>query len=479
LSLQAKGFFIRYNSDMSDHGGGNVEEFYIEKVPVLGTLIKWMKSNDMDYAPMIAAVSFSLLVLSLTVFGVSFGQVLSVFFALTPVWLPIMLFFLFFSKWMDMVGRAFYLSQGRTTLRIKPPQEIFKSPEAMEFVISQIHNTASPDNLMQTYLDGKRPLNYGLEIVSIGGDVRFYINVPTKKTRNAVEAMLYSQYPGVEVTEEPVDYASELPLKEYEKEWEIMSFHMGKKDGQELPIKTYIDYGMDKLPKEELKVDPITPMLDVLGSIAPHERVYIQYIINPFRKSSFKNGQLMLGEGPNWTKGVEAKINDMMKRGGHDDDEKEPNPRLTGGERNTIETMERNANKYAYKTCIRWMYITKKGKFNGDIISPIIRSFSQYDLMGRNGIGVRWRTDFSYKDLIPGGKKHEIAVLKRQELKEYKLRKFFPKNEAGEPKIFTSEELATVFHLPGKVAMTPTLERIASTRAEAPPNLPTGNYSTN
>lgn len=460
----------------------NVEEYYMAKVPVIGFIIKWMKGNDMDYGGFIALLSISLLIISLAIFGVRIGNVVSVFFALTPLWLPVMLFFLLYKKWMDMVGKSFYLNNGRTTLRIKPPQEIFKSPEAMEFVISQIHNTAGPDNLMQTYLDGKRPLTYSLELVSIGGDVRFYVNVPTKKTRNAVEAMLYSQYPGVEVIEEPVDYAAEVPLLDYEKDWELMSFHMTKKKGQEYPIRTYIDYGMDKLPKEEFKVDPITPMLDVLGSIKPHERLYVQIIIIPFRKESFKNGQLVMSEGKDWSDGVKKKINEMMKRDvdkGDADDDTDPNPRLTPGERNTIEAMERNADKYAYETAIRWLYLTKKGTFNGDLISPMLRTFSQYDLAGRNGIGIKWRTDFGYKDLIPGGKKHEIAGLKRQELKEYKLRKFFPKSEATNYKIFTAEELATMFHLPGQVALTPTLERIASTRAEAPPNLPIGDFTQN
>jgi len=456
----------------------DIEDFYIKKVPILGFIIGWMKSNDMDYAGFVTLIAFSLLLISLLVFGVSTGNVLSIFFALTPIWLPLMLFFLFYNKWMDMVGRSFYLSQGRTTLRIKPPQEIFKSPEAMEFVISQIHNTASPDNLMQTYLDGKRPLTVALEIVSIGGDVRFYVNVKTKQTKNAVEAMLYSQYPGVEVIEEPVDYAAEIPL-DYEKEWELMSFHMNKKRDQEYPIKTYIDYGMDKLPKEEEKVDPITPMLDIMSSIKPHERLFVQIILIPFRKSSFKNGQLVLTEGKDWTDGVKKKIDEMMKRGGKDEEENEPNPRLTSGERNLIESMERQVDKYAYDTAIRWMYITKKGTFNGDIISPMLRSFSQYDLVGRNGVGFKWRTDFGYKDLIPGNKKKEIAALKRQELKEYKSRKLFPKSAGATYKIFTSEELATMFHLPGKVALTPTLERIPSTRAEAPANLPTGNYLQN
>lgn len=462
----------------------NIEEFFFKKIPVLGSILKWMNGNDMDYGPVAFGLATTLLFATILIFDISAGNILSVFISIAPVWLPIVLFLLLFNKWNDTVGTKFYLNQGRTTLRIKLPMEVTKSPEAMEFVIAQIHNTANPDNLFQTYQDGKRPLPFSFEIVSIGGEVRFYVNVPTKKTKNAFEANMYAQYPGVEIIEEPVDYAAEVPLDFEKHDYEVMSFHMGKKKAQEFPIKTYIEFGLDKMPKEEEKVDPITPMLEVLAMAEPHERIYIQYIAKPFRVSSFKNGQLMFGESESWEKEVEKEVNEILKRDpqtklsanrGVEDEEggyQGGNALITAGERDKIEAMERNAGKYAYETNIRWMYITKKGKFNGDIINPIIRVFSQYDIIGRNAIGVRWRTDFNYKDYIPGGKRKTLQALKKQELKEYKLRKFFPKNALAEPKIFTAEELATIWHLPGQVALTPTLNRIESQRSEAPSNLP-------
>ena len=447
----------------------------------MGSIIGWMDSNNMDYGPLAAIISLSLFLIGLLVLGVSGGQVLSVFFALMPVWLPIILFFIFFYKWMDMKGTSFYLFSGRSTLRIKLPPEVLKSPEAMEFVLSQVHNTQNPDNLMQTYLDGKRPLTIGLEIVSIGGEIRFYVNTPTKKTRDAFEANMYAQYPGVEITEEPVDYAAEIPLDKLD-EYDTFAMHMGKKTPEIFPVKSYIDYGLDKMPKEEEKVDPITPMLEVLASIKPFERLYVQFIITAYRKSSFDNGQLIASD--HWEKDVRAGIDEMMKRdpetkgprNGEDTADFEGMPRITPGERETIEAMERNVEKYPYEVGIRWYYATKKGHFNGNLINPVIRSFSQYDKIGRQQVGAKWRTDFDYMFWSdPKGKR--VAALKKQELKEFKLRKYFPKSGGDSPVIFTTEELATMFHLPGKVALTPTLSRIESTRSEAPANLPVGEVA--
>jgi len=454
----------------------------ISKIPILGGIAGLMSGNTFDPGPFFAFLSAMLFVLGLSLFGVTLGGVFSFVLILSPIWLPLILFFLFFKKWMDTVGLSFYLDNGRTTLRIIPPQEVLKSPEAMEFVISQINNTANPDNLMQTYLDGKRPLPFSFEIVSIGGEIRLYVNVPSKKTRQAFEANIYAQYPGIEVVEEDVDYAAEVPLDD--DSWTVFAAHMGKKKDGIIPLKTYLDYGLDKMPKEEEKVDPMTPILDVFAAAKPHERIYMQIIAISARPDSFGNGQLRVSEGPKWSDDSTKMVDELMMR---DSKTKAPlttegtdfdgAPRITPGERDLIESIERHAQKYAFHVGIRWIYMNSEGGFNSDLINPIIRSFSQWD--GPNQIGVRWRTDFDYKDLIPGGKRKQLAALKRQELKEYKLRKYFPKSQGDGYKIFTAEELASIFHVPGQVASTPTLTRIQSTRSEAPSNLPISNERNN
>ena len=75
----------------------------------------------------------------------------------------------------------------------------------METVLNQIFNKATPDNLMETYLQGKRPQVFSFEIVSRGGEIKFYTNVPVKKGVRMLEPALYSQYPGIEMKELEVD----------------------------------------------------------------------------------------------------------------------------------------------------------------------------------------------------------------------------------------------------------------------------------
>jgi hypothetical protein len=346
----------------------------------------------------------------------------------------------------------------------------------MEQVLSQVHNVQSPDNLWQTYIDGKHPLVMSLEIVSVGGDVRLYINCPTKKVKNAVESQLYAQYPGVEVVEEEIDYTA-CVVPDLEKH-DLFSFWMRQKGDEVYPIKTYIDMGMDKLPKEEFKIDPMAAMIEHLGTCKPYEHIWVQFLCVPHAKKTFKTGHFH--EHGTWEHKIEEKIDELMGRK-HDHTgpaELENQPRLTPGERSMVEAMERQKSKYAYEVGIRWIYATKKGAFDGNMIAPTIRSFSAYDYIGRNQIGVAWRTDFDYNWFSDwsGAKKRK---LKLRELNKYKHRAPAHGN-ALQPsmpmQIMSVEELATIFHIPSSTVMTPGLARIPSTRKEAPPNLPTGSF---
>ena len=57
----------------------------------------------------------------------------------------------------------------------------------------------------------------------------------------------------------------------------------------------------------------------------------------------------------------------------------------------------------------------------------------------------------------------------------FRRRSFFYapyRNWQSKPYILTTEELATLYHFPGKIVTTPTLERIPSKKVEPPANLP-------
>lgn len=426
--------------------------------------------------PVFLFIALGIMVFTFNLLNVDIAPILTILAATSPVWLPYALFYIFFEQWMLYVHEKFKFENGRTTLRIKLPQEVLKSPEAMESVFAQIFNPNTPDNLMQTYLDGKHPLVASFEFASIGGDVRFYANVPTKKVKNALEAQLYAQFPGIEVTEETIDYTAEI--KWDPRVWDLISFHILKKNDDVMPIKTYIDMGLDKQPKEELKFEPMSPLLEYLGTAKPHERIWVQILMTPHIKMTFKNGSLR--KIPTWESRAAQKINEIMgrdkdKRGA---EETESRPILTTNERETIASIERNVSKYAYSVAIRSMYITEAGRFDPDMIGPMLRAFGQCDVIGRNGLGPRWRTDFNYNFFQDFSGERKLRA-KKSELEQYKARTYLEGDKlhkVDKPRIMSVEELATIYHIPGSSVITPSLSRVESTRREAPANLPTGNY---
>ena len=426
--------------------------------------------------PLVIVLGILIMLYMFNTIGVNIQPFLAVAIALTPIWLPLVLFYVTYDRWIEFVHAKFRVDNPRVTLRIKLPPEVFKSPETMESVFTHVHAANGADNLMQAYLDGKHPLVASYELVSIGGDVRFYINVH-KKIKNMLESQLYAVYPGIEIIEELVDYAAEVRWDE--SKMDLMSFHIVKKADDIYPIKTYIEFGHDRLPKEEEKFEPMAALLEHLGRAKPHERLWVQILCTPHAKKEFKGGSRH--KKGTWEGDAGKKINEILKRDERKmsaEEETEQRPTLTMGEKDSVTAMERNVTKLAYETAIRAMYITlDKEKFDGGMIGPMLGSFKQYGILGRNELGPRWKTEFDYA-IFEDRNGRKQARRKRDELEAYKARSYDPgggkQAEGHRAKIMSTEELATIYHIPGSSVITPNLGRIESKRRAAPGNLPIG-----
>ncbi len=423
----------------------------------------------------IAAFGIVMLVTVFMILDLQSTRVVQYMFMTAPIWLPVITLFLFHEYWFYYVRKEFDLGYGRTTIEIKIPQEIFKSPEAMELVLIQLYQTASPDNHKESWIDGKHPPTTSLELVSRGGDVRFYMNVPKKRFKDLCEVQLYAHYPGIEVHELDIDYTAEVPWDP--KRFVYFMFHMGLKKADAYPIKTYIEYGLDKMPKEEEKVDPINTVLEILGSINSEEHIWIQILIEANKEWTFKEGALF--KTPDWKEAARGEIQKIIdtavkKRGGEEEVRGSSMMLLTETEKDTIRAIERSLGKLAFNTIIRCVYICPPTNVRiGDIIPRMITMWRAYEDINRNSIGFKWRTDVDWPWWQDPSGKLRLAM-KETQLDEYKRRTLSPQSTSYGPGVMTTEELATIYHFPGKVATTPTLGRIPSKRAEAPANLPTG-----
>lgn len=396
-----------------------------------------------------------------------FVPAIKVFFSTSPIWLPIVLFMAFMNVWLRYVRTQFIIKQGSVLLEIKLPKEVRKTPLAMEIILTSLYQSGASDYL-KTFLQGKIRPWFSLEIVSIEGQVRFFIWTPPK-FRQLIESQFYSQYPGVEIYEAE-DYTKDVFVDPANLPLWGTTFKLTKDDIY--PIKTYVDYGMDNSGvKEEEKIDPMTSTLEFLGSLKKGEQVWIQILIQAHRKTTMKDDAAW--NKPDWKdagkKEVEELIAKLVRKSGDNEVPRQP----TEGEKQVINALERSLSKFPFEVGIRGFYIAKKESFDSIGITGLIGSLRQYNSNVLNGFKLGKFTDFDY----PWEDFRRIRRTGREKklLNAYKLRSFFYipyKFAMAKPFILTTEELATIFHIPGQVAVTPTLSKTPSRKSEAPANLP-------
>ncbi len=362
-------------------------------------------------------------------------------------------------------------------LEIKLPREIFKSPYAAELAIAPMLQAGGLSGWYKLYFMGAMPAYASLEIASIEGTLHFYVRIQ-KKYKALVESNFYSQYPGIEIVEAD-DYTKMIRYHHLSKDvmcwgasygltknWVPTNPKTGmpfsdeggledkpkdKKDEYKmpadfLPIKTYVDYGLDKDPKEEFKIDPLGQILETMGSIGKGEYFWYQVIIqdeavyNGTKRPKFylnkkTHDHISLSEMANDRKkqirtagwkvqgqvdASEFGVPNMIDSYNEDYEqqfkvetdkdgkvtktpikviakhlETKPIPKkemeLTQDEKDEIEEINMKLSKALVMATVRLVYVTKKEKFNGQHVNTIV-SFPK-PFTGTNSLGMKALAD--------------------------------------------------------------------------------------
>lgn len=359
-------------------------------------------------------------------------------------------------------------------LEIKLPKEIAKSPVGMEVIFSTLHQTGG-GSLIDKFIKGKVRSWFSLEICSFGGNVKFFVRVE-KKFRNMFEAATYAQYPEVEI-HEVEDYVNNIPYGVPNSPWDMWGATLKLTKPDPYPIKTYIDYGLDRKEKDPLvNVDPLTPIIEFLGSIKPNEQVWMQIPFMAARDLRQKPGGKWY-EKEGWKKEGEALVDGIMKRNSKTKgpDQLSPTgfpilPSISKGEQDIIEAIERSIAKLGFEAGIRTLYFAPEGEINNNYKAAILGTIKQFNSQNLNGFDRQMDTSFDYpwQDFFG----IRLAKMKSQLFNAYRLRSLFWMPYPDKTFVLNTEELATIFHFPGGVSPTPTLQRIMSKSSEPPPNLP-------
>ncbi len=384
--------------------------------------------------------------------------------------MPIFVLLLWLDIWVKYKQREWIQAQGSVLLEIRIPREMTKSPAAMEVVLSGIYEPVV-GSLLDTFLKGKVRPWFSLEIASIDGNVKFFIwSLPNWK-RN-IEARLYAQFPNIEI-HEVADYTSGAHFDP--NTMSMASIQTAKVKHNVFPIKTYVDWGLDKKGDEdEEKIDPITPLIEWMGSLGKGEQCWIQIMIQAHRKSGLQDATINTTQS--WDKHVKKEIQKFIEENAVTEPEAGKKPRmldLTKVQQETIEAIQRSQGKLPYDAMIRAIYFAKKENYNGMATAGMIHSIRHLGSSNLNSIKpVFAGIDYPWQDFL-GMRK---ATYQRSIFEAYKRRSTFNgpyKNWNARPFILNTEELATLFHFPSSiVSATPTLQRIPSKKVEAPANLP-------
>ncbi|MCW9054729.1 MAG: hypothetical protein OQJ98_01995 [Candidatus Pacebacteria bacterium] len=389
-----------------------------------------------------------------------------------PIWVPIILSVTFWKIWLEYIRAKFISSQKHVLLEIKLPREVVRSPQAMETLLTNLHIGMGEGTFINRYIEGRVRPWYSLEIASLGGRIHFFIWTRAF-LRDVVEAQIYGQYPMVEV-HEVEDYAQKLGYHPDRYGLWGCDFKLTGKDAY--PIKTYIDYGLDKDPKEEYKIDPMAGFFEFLSHIGPDEQIWFQLMIRMNKDKlredrKYKKGVFFV-ETTSWKDEAKEEIEKIREESRPETSGDFPGfPNPTPGQTDKIKALERSVSKLGFDAGMRGIYIAKKDAFNPSNIAALTSSLKQLNASDRNGIApTRWFTEFGYPWQDIFGKKQENY--RKWIIDAYRRRSWFHEPYKTPWFVFNTEEIATIFHFPGSVVQAPTLERISSTKGEAPPNLP-------
>ncbi|MFH1111607.1 MAG: hypothetical protein V1712_00885 [Patescibacteria group bacterium] len=369
-------------------------------------------------------------------------------------------------------------------LAIDVPKETEQSPKAVESIFTALAGSFMKPNKYKRYILGEIEKPFSFEIVSLGGYIQFFIRTP-EDFRDLVEAAVYAQYPDAEIVESE-DYVDRVSSNFDTDEYDLWGTEFILENKDIYPIRTYVDF--EHQASEDFK-DPMAATLEILSRIKPDEDVWLQLLVTPIDDSWQAMG---IAEVKKLTEGQKTKkagvfqnfgsglsetlrvMGDSLVSYSKEENEKKQEMvvptiiRLTPGQRNIVEAIERKISKIGFKTKFRMIYWGRRETFlKGRGVNAVVGAIKQYTALNLNG--------FKPSSLVTTKADYFLVhqrITKKQKkiLRAYKLRS--PFRGAGHGRILNTEELATLYHFPVMTVKAPLIKKTDMKKAEPPFALP-------
>lgn len=401
------------------------------------------------------------------------------------LWLPVLLFIIFFQAWIYYIQRKYWQTVNWILLEIKPPKDIERSPKNVESIFAGfwgVYGTVATK--AEKYIQGKLQNYFSLEIVGLGGQIRFFIRTPIQ-FRNLVEAKIYAQYPKAEI-QEVEDYTQNLPTGIFGKDWDLWGTVLQLTKPDAYPIRSYAEF--TDIQSLQPFIDPMGNLMEVLSKLQRGEQAWVQILVRPVHDDWKKEGERLVAkligrsaaikrglireEAHGWLEAIRAVfyelISGKLEEISVEKKKEEGLPSLmqflSPGEKEIVEAIEKNLAKKGFQAKIQWVYLGEKDVFSKANANAIMGFFNQFSTLNLNGFKPHKRYITTAYYLFSEERK---ALKKRVMLRLCRSRNFWEKGY-----VFNTEELATLWHFPTIAVEAPMVPRVEARKGGPPPELP-------
>jgi hypothetical protein len=393
----------------------------------------------------------------------------------SPIWLPVALGVSAWKSWKLYILSNFLAKSKYVMLEMKVPRDITRSPRAMELALTALWVSSGETQFILRHWRGQVRPFYSFEIASFGGEVHFYVWC-RESDKVVIEHALYAYYPEIEL-HEVEDYATKFRY-DASKYAAFATDHVLEKTDA-YPIKTYVDFELDKDPKEEFKIDPLAGVLEYMSGLKPQEQAWVQIMITLNNdKRQKKHG---FGTESRWEGMIRDEV-EAIRRAASEQEEKDPKtgeikkkigfPRPTFSQQEAMKTMERHLGKLVFNVGVRGVYLAEKKYFAGSSYNGVRWLWRPFNNPGfLNSLRPKnWTNTFDYPWQDFNNYRQELYT--RRFLDAYRRRSYFYAPWTSPYYMMSVESLATMWHPPSRSVSAPGLERIPAKKAEPPANLP-------
>lgn len=279
-----------------------------------------------------------------------------------------------------------------------------------------------------------------LEIVAANNGVIAFQAGTERRFIDLMEKQIYALYPEAEV--QPA-----APYTLFEQGDSIRGGYAHLRHAAHLPIATY----------KELEADPMQALTGALARIQATDAAVIQFVCRPSTERVRKKGQAAARKTVHGIQGdirggakIKAASDVLTKTGAQREKTEQRQAQLTPRAQERVELVEQKASQQLFEVNIRVGVSTREASEADRVYDSIAAAFSQYDLLDLNEL--------------------KITRVKRpgKFIRDLVFR--MPRQKTAS--VFSTTELASLFHFPLPTTETPNILWRGSRTAPMPPNLP-------